>query len=99
MHYRHGRKEQPAACRRGEGGGGWHDATVCFVLQPAAPIGRSPPAALPLDPFPPSAAVPIGLSFVLAYLSLSTSLSFPLVGCVVVGGGLSPDPPPSKGLS
>ena len=35
---------------------GWgvrHDAVVCFGLQPAAPIGRSPLPALPLDPFPP----------------------------------------------
>ena len=44
------------------GGGGWHDAMVCFDLQLAAPIGRSPHTALPLDPFPPSAVAPIGLS-------------------------------------
>ena len=38
----------------GDGGGGvgmtpW----MCFGLQPAVPIGRSPLTALPLDPFPP----------------------------------------------
>ena len=31
-----------------EGGGGRHDAVVCFGLQLAAPIGRSPLTALPL---------------------------------------------------
>ena len=36
------------------GGGGLHVALVsCSRLQPAAPIGRSPFTALPLDPFPP----------------------------------------------
>ena len=34
----------------------------CSRLQLAAPIGRSPFAALALDPFPPLAVVPIGLS-------------------------------------
>ena len=34
----------------------------CSHLQLAAPIGRSPFAALPLDPFPPQAVVPIDLS-------------------------------------
>ena len=34
------------------GGGGWHDATV-YCCRLHAPIGRSPFAALPLDPFPP----------------------------------------------
>ena len=35
------------------GGGSWHVAMVyCSCLQQAAPIGRSPFAALPLDPFP-----------------------------------------------
>ena len=34
--------------------GFWHDAMVCCSrLQLAAPTGRSPFAALPLDPFPP----------------------------------------------
>ena len=33
---------------------GWHDAMVyCSRLQLAAPTGRSPSAAFPLDPFPP----------------------------------------------
>ena len=41
-------------------GGVWH---VAFGVMPLpAPIGRSPFAALPLDPFPPPAAVPMGLS-------------------------------------
>ena len=36
------------------GGGVWHDAMVCCSrLQLAAPTGRSPFAALSLDPFPP----------------------------------------------
>ena len=35
---------------------------VCCGLQRAAPIGRSPLTALPLDPLPPSAVVPMGLS-------------------------------------
>ena len=35
---------------------------VCFSLQRAAPIGRSPLTALSLDLFPPSAVVLIGLS-------------------------------------
>ena len=49
--------------RRAFGGGGWHDTLVCFGLQLVAPIGQSPfTAALPLDPFPPQAAAPIGLS-------------------------------------
>ena len=43
------------------GGGGWHDWLSCY-LQLAA-IGLSPlTVALPLNPFPPQAAVPIGLS-------------------------------------
>ena len=34
--------------------GFWHDAMVCCShLQLAVPTGRSPFAALPLDPFPP----------------------------------------------
>ena len=44
----------------GGGGSGTSPWVCCPRLQ--APIGRSPSAALPLDPFPPSAAVPIGLS-------------------------------------
>ena len=61
---------------------------VCCGLQLAAPNGRSPLTAPPLDPLPPSAVVPIGLSPPscppspsLAYRSLSTSLSFPSGGC------------------
>ena len=42
-------------------------------LQRAAPTGRSPFAAHPLDPFPPQAVVPIGLS------PLYPSSSFPLL--------------------
>ena len=46
---------------RGEGG--WHVAVVCCSCLPlAAPIGRSPFAARPSDPFPPSAAVPLSPS-------------------------------------
>ena len=53
---------------RGEGGkpgdlpNGGDDTLVCFGLQLAAPIDGSPLTALPLDPFPPQAVVPIGLS-------------------------------------
>ena len=66
------------------------DTLVCFGLQLVAPIGRSPLPALPLDSFTPWAVVPIGLSPPsLAYLSVSTSLSFPLVGCANGGPGLS----------
>ena len=55
----------------------------CSHLQLVAPTGHS----LPLVPFPPSAVVPISLSppcvlpLCLAYLFLSTSLSFPSGGC------------------
>ena len=60
---------QPVPC----GEKGWHSTSVsrggpacrlvdCSRLQPAAPIGRSPFAALPSDPFSPSTVVPIGLS-------------------------------------
>ena len=45
MHYRHGRKEQPAACRlekRRGGGGGWHKASASGCVPLAAPIGLSP---------------------------------------------------------
>ena len=38
-------------------GGGGYDALVPFGLQPAAPIGRSPLTALPLDPFPAKAVM------------------------------------------
>ena len=73
----------------GRGGGGMSPSMRCARLQRAAPIGRSPFAALPSAPLPPSAVVPIGLSSrpppppcpsssSLAYPSLSTSLSFPL---------------------
>ena len=47
---------------RHTGGGVGMTPRVCFGLRRAAPIGRSPFAALPLHPFPPSAVVPIGLS-------------------------------------
>ena len=44
-------------------GRGGHDAMVyCSHLQLAVTTGRSPVATLPLDPFPPEAVVPIGLS-------------------------------------
>ena len=57
------------------GGGVWHVGLVyCSRLQLAAPIGRSPFTALPLDPFPPSVVVLIGLST-------------PCVWRVGVGGG------------
>ena len=76
--------------------GGWYDTLVCFGLQLVAPSGRSPLTALPLNPFPPQAVVPIGLSPPLcpsspslAYLSLSTSLSFPSGGCANGDPGLS----------
>ena len=83
------------------GGGGWHDAmgvfwsaagganwpitTCCPSLGPFPSVGGG--AHLPLTslcPSPPS----------LAYLSLSTSLSFPLVGCAFRGGGGAAHPPP-----
>ena len=41
-------------------GGGWHDARLCCCLQLTVSIGLSPLiAALPLNPVPPQAAVPI----------------------------------------
>ena len=59
-------------------------------------MSRSPFTALPLDPLPPSAVVPIALSLPCVlplppwpYLSRSTSLSFPL------GGGGANDLPRS----
>ena len=65
--------------------GVWHDASVyCSRLQRAAPIGRSPFAALPLDPFPPSAVVPIGLSPPCVLPSSSLAQSYLRGG----GGGL-----------
>ena len=42
----------PAVGRIRGGGGGWHVALVYCGLRLAAPIGRSPFAALPLDPCP-----------------------------------------------
>ena len=45
-----------------QGGFGMTPLVCCSRLQRAAPSGRSPFAALPLDPFPPQAVVPIGLS-------------------------------------
>ena len=76
------------------GGGGWHVAMVyCSRLQVVVPIGRSPFAALPLNPLPPSAVVPLTAlcpaSSSLAYLSPSLSLSFPLAGCANTAPGLS----------
>ena len=92
---------QRSGTPRCRGGGGWHVAFVyCSRLQRAAPIGRSPFAALPLDPFPLHAVVPIGLSppcalpSSLAYLSLSTSVSFSLA-FPSGGGGLRVCPPAS----
>ena len=62
---------------------GWHVALVyCSQLQLAGPIGRSPFAALPLDPFPPQAVVPIGLSLP-CVLPLPPCPIFPSLG----GGG------------
>ena len=62
-----------------------------FGLQPAAPIGRSRLTALPLAPFgahrPLRPLCPSSPS--LAHLSLSTFLSFPLVGCATGAPGLS----------
>ena len=44
-------------------GGVWHDAWLRCCLQLAAPTGLSPlTAAIPLNPVPPHAAAPIGLS-------------------------------------
>ena len=58
-------------------GGGGAVVLVCYSrLQLAAPIGRSPFAALPLAPFPPKAVVPIGLSPPVSFLFL-LGLSFP----------------------
>ena len=78
-------------------------SVCCSRLQRAAPTGRSPFAAVPLDPFPPQAVVPIGLSPALcpfssslAYPDLPTSRSFPCpfpawavvpIGLAVGGGG------------
>ena len=71
------------------GGGGWYDILVCFGLQLAAPIGRSPLSA----PFPSigsGAHRPlITLCPSSIYLSLSTSLSFPLARCANGAPGLS----------
>ena len=68
---------QSGTVRRGRGRF-WHDALVrCSRLQRAAPIGRLPFASLPLDPFSPSAVVPIGLSPPLTLLFL-LGLTFPL---------------------
>ena len=66
-----------------------YDTLVCFGLQLAAPVGRSPLTYCPsLGPFPPiggGAHQPLTtlcpFSPSVAYLSLSTTLSFPLVGC------------------
>ena len=64
--------------RRG-GGGVWHDARVCFGLQLVAPISPSPHTAFPSIGGGAHRLLTTPCS--LAYLSLSTSLFFPLVGC------------------
>ena len=52
-----------AAASAHKRGGVWHDAWLRCFLQRAAPAGLSPlTAALPLNPLPPQAAAPIGLS-------------------------------------
>ena len=88
----------PGPSRVEQGGGGvseggfWYVAWVyCSRLRLAAPIGQSPSAALPFDPFPPSAAVPISRSLPCALplppcpilpslLHLAFPFAFPSVG-------------------
>ena len=70
-------------------------ALACSRLQLAAPIGRSPFAALPLDPWTTGIGAHRPLTLLcpsssgLSYLFLSTSLSFPLVGRTNAAPGLS----------
>ena len=69
----------PGMCLSTGGGGG---LAYCSRLQLAAPVGRSPFAATLR---PSSSSLP--------YLSLSTSLSFPLASPSTMGGGGLADPP------
>ena len=59
-------------------GGFWHDAMVCWSrLQLAAPTGRSPFAALPLDPIPHRRWFPLASHHPVTFLFLPV-LTFPL---------------------